>query len=145
MHKTQTFWFVVHKSSDAKSKPHTVSFKLVVIEVGRPTIVASEAPHQLLCFPSLKTWRLLELPYLCQCLHKHKRRYSCSCAFSWVDVTRQRHWVGQNHLPSWNLNAELRRGKLKQSPLGNVLSMPIVQRCSNTKPQMAAGCAQAVL
>lgn len=46
---------------------------------------------------------------ICQCLHRNSRTYSCSCAFSWVDVTRQKHEAGQNHLPSWNLNAELRR------------------------------------
>lgn len=46
---------------------------------------------------------------ICQCLHRNRRRYSCSCAFYWVDVTRQRHEVGQNHLPGWNLKGELRK------------------------------------
>lgn len=46
---------------------------------------------------------------ICQCLHRNRRRQSCSCAFFWVDVTRQRHEVGQNHLPGWNVKAELRR------------------------------------
>lgn len=43
-----------------------------------------------------------------------------------VAVTRQKHGVCQNDLPNWNWNAELRKGELIQSPLGNVLSMPIV-------------------
>lgn len=45
-----------------------------------------------------------------------------------VAVTRQKHGVGKNDLAKWNLNAELRKGKLIQSPLGNMLSVPIVLR-----------------